>query len=143
MFFEILGFEPNEIEEKELRRIKDFCKLDFIKEDFFFGEPKKFDFSKRIFVTNTIQLEKKFLIKLKERKKILVFPIWLVSKETKKFKKILRFIKKISLRYCILSFPMKIEELKSPKQLISFSSFFGEEKNEKLMLMLIGEKDEV
>ena len=144
MFFDILAFEPNQIEKEELERIKKFCKLDFLeKSEYFFGEPKSFDFSKRIFVTSTLNLEKKFLIKLKERKRILAFPLWLVCNEIKRFKKILRFIKKISLRYCIISFPRKIEEFKSPKQLISFSSIFGEERNQKLMQVLIGERDEV
>jgi len=144
MFFDILAFEPNQREKEDLEKIKKFCKLDFLeKSEYFFGEPKSFDFSKRIFVANTLNLEKKFLIKLKERKRILAFPLWLVCNETKKFKKILKFVKKISLRYCIISFARKIEELKSPKQLIYFSSIFGEERNQKLMQMLIGEKDEV
>jgi len=144
MFFDILDFEPNDREREEIEAIKKFCKIEFIdKTEYFFGNPNSFDFSKRIFVTNTLNLEKKFLIKLKEREKILVFPLWLVSVDLKKFKKILRFMKKISLRYCILSFPRKVEELKSPKQLFYFSSFFNDEKNQKLMQSLIGEKDEV
>ncbi|MGC9132462.1 MAG: hypothetical protein ACP5HJ_02340 [Candidatus Micrarchaeia archaeon] len=143
MFFDILGFQPNEIEKKEIQNIENFLKVSFLEEDYFFGEPKKFNFSKKIFVTNTISIEKKFLVKLKEREKILCIPIWLVDiKEIKKLKKLITFIKKVSLRYCFISFPRKIEEIKSPKQLIAFSYLFGEEKNERLMLSLIGVKDE-
>jgi hypothetical protein len=142
MFFDILGFQPNEIEKKQIQKIENFLKVYFL-EDYFFGDPKKFNFSKKIFVTNTISIEKKFLIKLKEREKILCIPIWLIDiKEIKRLKKIIRFIKKISLRYCFISFPRKIEEIKSPKQLIAFSCLFGEEKNQSLMLSLLGEKDE-
>lgn len=123
---------------KLLKRVASALNITFIDDEsyYFFGEPQRFDFSKRIFVTSSLLLSNKFLLKIKEKNIVVVFPLRLITSDLRniqKYKKVLQFIKAKRIKHCVLSFPSRPSEIKSPSQLIAFSEFFDDGENQKVM----------